>query len=85
MNVVSTTNEAAFQPRPIASVGRLLSKKEVVALTGTSAATISRWSGDEKNPFPASLQIGPNRVAWTELSIAEWLQRVASANAGGQY
>ena len=36
--------EAENQPQPLASVGRLLSKKELVELTGVSAASIDRWA-----------------------------------------
>lgn len=59
---------------PLNSIGRLLSKKELVELIGISTASITRWAQDPQNIFPAAIKIGPNRVAWSEASIIAWLE-----------
>ena len=49
---------------------RMLSKKEVIERTGLSAVTI--WRRIRAGDFPKPRQLTPNRIAWTESSIAEW-------------
>lgn len=75
-------SEAAQQPSPLASVGCLLNKSKLIEKLGVSSATLTRWANDPENLFPAPLRIGPNRVAWTEKSIVDWLAAVAAQ--GGQ-
>jgi predicted DNA-binding transcriptional regulator AlpA len=75
-------SEATKKLLPLNSIGRLLSKKELVELIGISTASITRWAQDPENAFPSAIKIGPNRVAWTEYSISNWLDSIAIQ--GGQ-
>lgn len=50
----------------------LLNRKQVVAATGLSRATIDRMR--KADSFPKPLQISTRRVAWTSRSIREWLE-----------
>jgi predicted DNA-binding transcriptional regulator AlpA len=67
-------NKTNKQSHTLNSIGRLLSKKELVELIGISTASITRWAQDPQNIFPAAMKIGPNRVAWSEASIIAWLE-----------
>ena len=51
---------------------RVLSKKEVRGLVLYSPAHIDRL--ERAGLFPKRIQLGPNRVAWIESEVLEWLQ-----------
>lgn len=50
---------------------RLLKLKDVVEITGRSAASIYRDMG--LGTFPKPLELGPNSVRWTDQVIENWL------------
>lgn len=59
---------------------RLLSAKEVLQVTSISTSGLYRMM--KFGTFPRSIQIGPQRVAWLESEVNEWVQqRVASRDA----
>ncbi len=54
---------------------RLIKKAELLELVGASYPTIWRWMRD--GAFPRSVILGPNRVAWRESEVREWLEGLA--------
>lgn len=70
--------EAANQSQSLGSLPQLVSKQNLAVRIDVSLASLDRWANDPNNIFPAPLKIGPNRVAWTEKSIADWLDAVAA-------
>lgn len=56
---------------------RLLKRPEVELKTGLSRASI--YSAIRAGTFPASIAIGPNRVAWLEAEIDQWIFERAKA------
>jgi len=48
----------------------ILSKKEVVEITGLSPVTI--WRRIRAGDFPKPRQLTPNRIGWMESEIVEW-------------
>jgi len=50
---------------------RLISIRTVCHLTSLSRATIYRLVDDAK--FPKALKITPNRIAWREQAVLDWL------------
>ena len=50
---------------------RLLKLKEVVAITGRSAATIYRDMG--AGTFPKPVELGPNSVRWVDDAVENWV------------
>lgn len=51
---------------------RLVRKKELLATTGFSYATI--WRLENAGLFPKRRKISDNAVAWLESEVNEWLQ-----------
>ncbi len=51
-------------------VDRLLSKAEVLQITGLSYPTI--WAMMRRGEFPRSVEITLNRIAWHESDIISW-------------
>lgn len=51
---------------------RILSKNDVIHLTGLSKSTIYMYIRDSK--FPSPVKIGVRRVGWLESEISNWLQ-----------
>lgn len=59
---------------------RLLKRAEVELKTGLSRASI--YSAIRARTFPEAIAIGPNRVAWLEAEIDQWIAaRLAARNA----
>lgn len=64
------------QPKdPLAHL-RLLTLKEVRALTGYSANHVYRRM--RLGTFPKAIRIGPNSVRWLQTSIEAWLEKQAA-------
>ena len=51
---------------------KILSKKQVVGLTGLSGVTI--WRYEHAGIFPKRRQLGPRRVGWVESEILNWVE-----------
>lgn len=51
---------------------KVLSIKEVTAMTGASRSTIWRW--EQSGLFPRRIQIGPHKVGWIEGEVTSWLK-----------
>lgn len=43
----------------------------------TNRMTLSRWMRRARDPFPATLRLGPNTVAWRVADVEAWLARLA--------
>lgn len=56
---------------------RLLKRPEVEAKTGLSRASI--YSAIRAGTFPEPIPIGPNRVAWLEAEVDQWIAEKAAA------
>lgn len=56
-----------------AATNRLLSLEQVRHLIPYSASQIYRL--EQQDRFPRRLRIGPNRVAWLENEVNNWLQQ----------
>ena len=54
---------------------RLIKKAELLELVSASYPTIWRWMRD--GAFPRPVILGPNRVAWRESEVREWLEGLA--------
>ena len=64
-------------------VNKFLSKTDVDGMTGISDVT--RWRMEKRGDFPKRRQISPNRVAYLESEILEWMNtRPASSNEQGE-
>jgi prophage regulatory protein len=61
------------------SVERLLSRRQLRAVTGMSLATIDRRIRD--GGFPEPLKISKRRVAWPESVILRWMDELAAISA----
>lgn len=51
---------------------RILSQREVCGYVGLSRTTI--WRLVRKQLFPPPIKLSPNRIGWTRLAIAGWLE-----------
>jgi prophage regulatory protein len=51
----------------------LLNTTEVIKITGLSKTSI--WRLERRNKFPAKLKISPNRVAYIESEIKDWIEQ----------
>jgi prophage regulatory protein len=51
---------------------KILSKKQVVSLTGLSGVTI--WRYEQAGIFPKRRQLGPRRVGWIESEVLNWME-----------
>ena len=60
----------------------LLSRKQVIEVTGLSRATIDRMRKDDD--FPQPLQLSPRRVAWRAADVREWVASRKIASPMGQ-
>ena len=58
--------------------GRLLTMKEVLDLIPYSQPHIYRLI--REGEFPRQIRLGPNRVAWFESDILEWIEKKAVAS-----
>ena len=58
---------------PTIASNRLLSLEQVRHLIPYSASQIYRL--EQQDRFPRQLRIGPNRVAWLENEVNNWLQQ----------
>jgi prophage regulatory protein len=52
---------------------RVLSKKEVVSLTGLSKSTVYAYI--QKGIFPAQIRLGFKRVGWLESELMDWISK----------
>lgn len=60
---------------------RLLKRADVEIKTGLSRSSI--YSAIRARSFPEPIAIGPNRVAWLEAEIDQWIAaRLTERNAG---
>ncbi|WGW02327.1 helix-turn-helix transcriptional regulator [Tropicibacter oceani] len=55
---------------------RILRRREVEAVTGLSRSTIYAKVAD--GSFPKPLKLGKRAVGWSEVSLQEWLNALAS-------
>ena len=60
-----------------AELPRLLTVREVLALVRVSRPTL--WKMRSAGAFPPAIRISPNRIAWTEAAIREWLTKRPAA------
>lgn len=51
---------------------RMLSSKEVRAITGLAHSTLWRWQ--QEGRFPARRVLGTNRIGWLESEVTEWMR-----------
>lgn len=51
---------------------RILSPREVAAITTMSAATLARM--ERSGEFPARLKLGPSRVGWRSDDVDTWMR-----------
>ena len=49
----------------------LLTQKQVIELTTLSRSTIRRKV--ESGNFPKPIELGGNRIAWTKVSVEDWI------------
>jgi len=56
---------------------RLLTVREVLALVRVSRPTL--WKMRAAGAFPSAIRISPNRIAWTETAIRDWLAKRPAA------
>ena len=62
---------------------RFLSKATVDEMTGLS--NVTRWRMEKRGEFPKRHQISPNRVAYLESEVIDWMEsRPASSNEQGE-
>ena len=55
----------------MATAEKFISKKEVCEAVGISQPTLWRWY--TYGTFPKPVRLGPNRVAWVEREVDEWM------------
>ena len=51
---------------------RVLTRADVLRLTGKSYVTLWRWM--QAGAFPAPIRLGPNSVGWIEGEVQAWLE-----------
>lgn len=62
---------------------RLLRRPDVELKTGLSRASL--YAAIRAGTFPEPISIGPNRVAWLEVEIDQWInERLAARNLANQ-
>ena len=59
---------------------KFLSKATVDEMTGLS--NVTRWRMEKTGDFPKRRQISPNRVAYLESEILEWMDTRPASNSG---
>ena len=57
---------------------QLIPQKKVMEMTSLSGTTI--WRMEKTNSFPKRHKIGPNRVAWLQSEIEEWISSKVEAS-----
>ena len=67
-------------PYVVATMMRILSKKDLRALVLYSPAHIDRL--EKAGRFPKRVQLGPCRVGWVESEVLEWLEERISERDG---
>lgn len=60
-------------------IDRLLSEKEVLALTGLGRTTL--WRMQNEGAFPMRVRKGKRGVAWRESSVNEWMESLEPAQS----
>lgn len=50
---------------------KILSREQVVEITGLSSATL--WREERAGRFPSRRQLTANRVGWLEVEVEEWM------------
>ena len=55
------------------SYDRILRLPEIIRMAGISRSRIYVYMARETDPFPRSVQLGPNMVGWRESEVAAWL------------
>jgi predicted DNA-binding transcriptional regulator AlpA len=58
----------------------MLSKKQVMKITGLSDSTLFRQ--EQQGVFPRRIAIAKGRVAWSQREIIAWLERVKADRPG---
>lgn len=51
---------------------KMLSTDEILEMLGVTRACLHNWRRQGK--FPQPLQLGPQKVAWKESEVQEWLE-----------
>ena len=54
------------------SVDRFIGEAEIKKITSLSRST--RWRLERSGDFPKKRKISPNRIAWLESDILEWIE-----------
>jgi prophage regulatory protein len=55
---------------------QFLRAKDVAQLIGVNQSTIWRWR--QQNGFPSPINLGPNTVVWSSISIESWINSKAN-------
>ena len=77
-------NMITLQNKPRAEVDRIIRLPEVLAMTGVSESTITRW--ERGGEFPCRLRIGARSVGWRLSQVSRWIvsrNAAISEEAGG--
>ena len=56
---------------PVASLDRVMSHREVLAVTGWSRTTL--WRQYRRQLFPQPIRTTARRIGWLESEVADWL------------
>ncbi len=76
-------NHRFYGVTQIPTSNRLLRRPEVELKTGLSRASL--YAAIRAGTFPEPISIGPNRVAWLEAEIDQWInERLASRDSAKQ-
>lgn len=77
------TNKRFYGVTQLPTSNRLLRRPEVELKTGLSRASI--YSAIRAGTFPEPITIGPNRVAWLDAEIDQWINaRITERNISKQ-
>jgi prophage regulatory protein len=60
---------------------RLLALKELKAAKGVPYGKTSLYRMMANHEFPLPIQLGPNRVAWIESDIDDWIREKAATRS----
>lgn len=63
---------------------KILSERELRALTGLSRTTHWRYERDPNINFPKRLRLGPGRCGWDEAEVLAWLESRPRGMAAGR-
>jgi prophage regulatory protein len=76
-------NHRFYGVTQIPTSNRLLRRPEVELKTGLSRASL--YVAISAGTFPEPISIGPNRVAWLEVEIDQWInERLAARDSAKQ-